>query len=107
MRHIRLSHLVDVVQFRTGSPSVVGFFSEPLGADFDPAAAGLTAARPVGPLTQFTVRRTRDDARLLDVPWNQSERNRLVSGQIQDPLQAGNPRLEMEIWATSLWLLPS
>lgn len=74
-----LSHLVDVVQFGTRSPTIVGLFSEPLGANFDPTATGLAAAGPVGPLTQFAVRRTRDDARLFNVPCNQPIRmNSLV-----------------------------
>lgn len=65
-------HLIDVVQFGTWSPTVVGFFPEPLGANFNPTAARLTAAGPVGPLAQLAVRGTRDDARLLDVAWDQT-----------------------------------
>lgn len=82
-----LFHLVDMVQFRTRSSSIVGLFSEPLGAHFDPAATGLTAAWPVWPLTQFAVRWTGDDASLLNVPCNQSHNNRNASVQIHDPLQ--------------------
>lgn len=33
-----------MVQFGTRSPTIVGLFSEPLGANFDPTAAGLAAA---------------------------------------------------------------
>lgn len=56
-----------MVQFGTRPASVVRFLSEPLGANFDSAAAGLAAARPVGPFAELTVRGTGDDARLLDV----------------------------------------
>lgn len=38
------SCLVDMVQFGTGSSTVVGFLSKPLGANFDSTSAGLTAA---------------------------------------------------------------
>ena len=44
-----------MVQFGTWPTAVVGFLSEPLGANFDPTAAGLAAARPVGPLAELTV----------------------------------------------------
>ena len=56
-----------MVQLGAGPPAVVGLLAEPLGAHFDPAAAGLAAAGPVGPLAELTVRRARDDAGLLDV----------------------------------------
>lgn len=69
-----------MVQFRARSPAIVGLFSEPLGTNFDPAAAGLAAARPIGPLTQFAVRRTGDDAGLFNVPCKQS-RNKQTSVQ--------------------------
>lgn len=59
--------LVYMVQFGTGSSTIVGFLSEPLGANFDSTSTGLAAARPVGPLAQLTVGGTGDDARLLDV----------------------------------------
>lgn len=36
-------YLVHLVQFRTRPAAVVAFFSEPLGANFDPTAAGLAA----------------------------------------------------------------
>lgn len=36
--------LIDMVQFGTRSPTVVGLFSEPLGANFDSTSTGLTAA---------------------------------------------------------------
>lgn len=62
-----MSCLIDMVQFGTRSPTVVGFLPEPLGANFDPTSAGLAAARPVGPLAQLTIRWTSDDASLLDV----------------------------------------
>lgn len=48
-------YLVDVIQFGTRPAAIVRFLPEPLGANFDTAAAGLTAARPVGPFTEFTV----------------------------------------------------
>lgn len=60
-------YLVDVVQLGARPPPVVRLLSQPLGANFDPAATRLAAARPVGPLAEFTVRGTGDDARLLDV----------------------------------------
>lgn len=82
------SCLVDVVQFGTGSSTIVGFFSEPLGANFDPTSAGLTAARPVGPLAQLTVGRTGDDASLLDVTWNQSGQDTVTSA-ITSAISAG------------------
>lgn len=56
-----------MVQFGTRPAAVVGLLPQPLGANFDPAAAGLAAARPIGPLAEFTVGGTGDDARLLDV----------------------------------------
>lgn len=56
-----------MVQFGTRPAAVVGLFPQPLGANFDAAAAGLAAARPVGPLAELAVGGTRDDARLLDV----------------------------------------
>lgn len=56
-----------MVQFGTGPTTVVGLLPQPLGTNFDAAAAGLAAARPVGPLAEFTVGGTGDDARLLDV----------------------------------------
>lgn len=62
-----------MVQFGTRPAAVVRFLSEPLGANFDPAAAGLAAARPVGPFAEFTVGGTGDDARLLDVTWKKEE----------------------------------
>ncbi len=65
-----------MVQFRTRSPTIVRLLSEPLGANFDPAAAGLAAARPVGPLAQFAVRWTGDDASLFDVACNQSHNDK-------------------------------
>ena len=56
-----------MVQLGAGPPAVVGLLPQPLGAHFDPTAAGLAAAGPVGPLTELTVRRAGDDAGLLDV----------------------------------------
>lgn len=56
-----------MVQFGTRPAAVVGLLPQPLGANLDAAAAGLAAARPVGPLAEFTVGGTGDDARLLDV----------------------------------------
>lgn len=38
------AHLVDVVQFGTWPSAVVGLLTQPLGANFDPAAARLAAA---------------------------------------------------------------
>lgn len=38
------SCLIDVVQFGTRSPTVVGFFPQPLGANLDSTSAGLAAA---------------------------------------------------------------
>lgn len=62
-----LRHLIDVVQLGTRSASIVRLLPQPLGANFDPAAAGLAAPRPVGPLAELAVGRTGDDAGLLDV----------------------------------------
>lgn len=56
-----------MVQFGTWPAAVVRLLPEPLGANFDAAAAGLAAARPVGPFAEFAVGGTGDDARLLDV----------------------------------------
>ena len=64
-------YLIDVVQFGAGPSAVVGFLAEPLGANFDPAAAGLAASGPVGPLAELTVRRAGDDAGLLDIAYSQ------------------------------------
>lgn len=58
-----------MVQFGTGPAAVVRFLPQPLGANFESAAAGLAAARPVGPLAELTVGGAGDDARLLDVTW--------------------------------------
>lgn len=73
-----------MVQLRTRSPAIVGLFSEPLRANFDSTATGLAAARPVGPLAQFAVRRTGDDASFLNVSCNQSHNNKQASVQIHD-----------------------
>lgn len=66
-RLVGMGYLVDVIQLGTRPPAVVGLLPQPLGANFDAAAAGLAAARPVGPLAELTVGGTGDDARLLDV----------------------------------------
>lgn len=58
-----------MVQLWAGPAPVVGLLPEPLGANLHAAAAGLAAARPVGPLAELAVGRAGDDARLLDVPW--------------------------------------
>lgn len=63
-----------MVQFGTGPAAVVRFLPQPLGADFESAAAGLAAARPVGPLAEFTVGGAGDDARLLDVTWQEDRK---------------------------------
>lgn len=65
-----------MVQFGTRPAAVVGLLPQPLGANFDAAAAGLAAARPVGPLAEFTVGGTGDDARLLDVACGQGGQRR-------------------------------
>lgn len=66
-------YLIDVVQLGAGSAAIVRFLPEPLGANFDPAATGLAAAWPAGPLTELAVWGTGDDARLLDVSWIQTD----------------------------------
>ena len=48
-------YLVDVVQFGTWPAAIVRFLPKPLGTNFHSAAAGLAAARPVGPFAEFTV----------------------------------------------------
>lgn len=73
---LRPPYLVDVVQLGTRPAAVVRLLPEPLGANFDPAAAGLAAAGPVGPFAEFTVRGTGDDARLLDVTWREDTRKK-------------------------------
>lgn len=48
-------HLIDVVQLGARAAAVVRLLPEPLGANLDPAAAGLAATGPVGPLAQLAV----------------------------------------------------
>ena len=67
LQGVRSTDLVHVVQLGAWPPPVVRLLPQPLGANFDPAAARLAAARPVGPLAQLTVRGAGDDAGLLDV----------------------------------------
>lgn len=67
-------YLIDMVEFRARSPTVVWFLPKPFGANFDPTATGLAAAWPVGPLAEFAVWRAWDDAGLLDVACMWTER---------------------------------
>lgn len=93
-----------MVQFRTRSSTVVGLFSQPLRANFDPTAAGLATTRPVGPLTQFAVRRTGDDASLLNVPCNQSYNNKPASvlhRLIWPVVRRRNGNLDLVVWLSS------
>lgn len=67
-------YLVDVIQFGTRPAAIVRFLPEPLGANFDTAAAGLAAARPVGPFTEFTVWGAGNDARLFNISWKEHKK---------------------------------
>lgn len=75
-------YLVNVVQFRTRPAAVVGLLPQPLRANFDAAATRLAAARPVGPLAEFTVGRTGDDARLLNVACREEEEDEEDSSEL-------------------------
>lgn len=78
-----------MVQFGTGPAAVVRFLPQPLGANFESAAAGLAAARPVGPLAELTVGGAGDDARLLDVTWEE-DRKRTCFMELLLVLEAEN-----------------
>lgn len=40
----KLCHLIDMIQLRTRSATIVGLLSEPLGANFDSTSTGLAAS---------------------------------------------------------------
>lgn len=56
-----------MVQFGARPPSIIWFFTQPLGPNLHTAPTGFTAAGPVGPLAELAVGGTRDDAGLFDV----------------------------------------
>lgn len=56
-----------MVQFGAWPPSIVWFFTKPLRPNLHAAPAGLTAAGPVGPLTELTVGGAGDDAGFFNV----------------------------------------
>lgn len=68
-----------MIEFGTWPPTIIGLFSEPLGANFDSTAAGLAAARPVGPFTKFAVRWTGDDAGLFNISFIRELKKKFVS----------------------------
>lgn len=66
---IEITYLIHMIQLRTGPSTIVRLLPEPFRPDFHSTPTRFATARPIGPLTEFAVWWTWNDASLLNVAW--------------------------------------